>query len=193
MRNMTLAAALVAAVAFSLPALLPAQAQTTPAAPMPAPANNAAAPPMTMAPHAGMTGPGMIAPTGNHAGNSNNAANAANTNTPPENTITPPETTAALPPAMPGPGMHRVSKLIGASVVNDDNKAIGKIDDIVIGPDHRALYAVISVGGFLGIGAKLVAVPYGELKLASDNKSMTLPGASKQRLESMPKFQYSGA
>jgi hypothetical protein len=54
--------------------------------------------------------------------------------------------------------------------------------------------AVVSVGGFLGIGNKLVAVPYDQLHLGmdKDQTKITMPGASKEALKAMPTFTYSG-
>jgi hypothetical protein len=58
----------------------------------------------------------------------------------------------------------RASKVIGAGVVNDANETIGKVDDVILGTD-KASYIILSVGGFLGMGNKLVALPYEALKL----------------------------
>ena len=60
-------------------------------------------------------------------------------------------------------GDVRASKLIGSSVYNDRDEKVGSVDDIVLGKDNRADEVVVSVGGFLGIGTKLVAVPYSQL------------------------------
>ena len=56
---------------------------------------------------------------------------------------------------------YRASKVIGSTVLNDANESIGTIDDLLVSPDGKATYAVLSVGGFLGMGSKLVVVPYG--------------------------------
>lgn len=53
---------------------------------------------------------------------------------------------------------YRASKVMGASVVNDANETVGKVDDVILG-DDRTSHVVISVGGFLGVGNKLVALP----------------------------------
>jgi sporulation protein YlmC with PRC-barrel domain len=88
-------------------------------------------------------------------------------------------------------GNKRASKLIGMDVVNDKDQTIGKIDDILIDANDKAAAAVISVGGFIGIGAKLVAVPFDQLSPApNDKKSLTMPNASKESLKSMPSFNY---
>src|SRR5438067_13091633 len=60
---------------------------------------------------------------------------------------------------------YRASKVIGSSVTNDTNETIGKIDDLLVSPDGKEPYAVLSIGGFLGVGTHLVAVPYDNLKL----------------------------
>ena len=52
------------------------------------------------------------------------------------------------------------------SVVNDADETIGKIDDLLVSPDGKQPYAVLSIGGFLGMGAHLVVVPYDTLKFA---------------------------
>ena len=54
----------------------------------------------------------------------------------------------------------RAPKLVGVDVYGADNKPIGKIKDILISHDGSAKAVVIGVGGFLGIGAKDVAVPF---------------------------------
>ena len=82
----------------------------------------------------------------------------------------------------------RSSKLIGAAVVNDANESIGKIDDLLVGRSDKVLYAVLSVGGFLGVGAKLVAVPYASLQISA--KNVILPGGNKDQLKGLPEFKY---
>jgi hypothetical protein len=83
---------------------------------------------------------------------------------------------------------YRASKVIGSSVVNDANETIGKIDDLLISSDGKQPYAVLSVGGFLGMGTRLVVVPYDTLKF-SDNK-VILPGGTKEGLKMLPEFKY---
>jgi hypothetical protein len=82
----------------------------------------------------------------------------------------------------------RASKIIGSSVVNEANDAVGKVDDIIIGEDGKTPYVVLAVGGFLGIGDKLVVLPYEQLK-AMDRK-IVMPGATKDALKDLPAFKY---
>jgi sporulation protein YlmC with PRC-barrel domain len=86
---------------------------------------------------------------------------------------------------------YRAGKLIGRSVVNDKNENIGKIDDIVI-DNNRVTYAVLQVGGFLGVGSRLVAVPYDSLTIDEGGKKVVLPGASKDELKKLAEFKYLG-
>ncbi|KQP42941.1 photosystem reaction center subunit H [Methylobacterium sp. Leaf104] len=58
------------------------------------------------------------------------------------------------------PGAMRGSKIIGLPVVGMDHVRVGSIEDVLIGDDGKVQAVVIGVGGFLGIGEKLVAVPY---------------------------------
>ena len=62
-------------------------------------------------------------------------------------------------------GAWRSSEIVGTAVYNDHDERIGSVDDLLVGQDGRISEAVLSVGGFLGIGAKLVAVPYSRLRL----------------------------
>jgi sporulation protein YlmC with PRC-barrel domain len=85
----------------------------------------------------------------------------------------------------------RASDLIGLNVKNADGNTIGEIKDLVIQNNKEVQRAVLSVGGFLGMGDKLVAVPYNELKVSrSDGKDYVTYPATKDELKAMPKFSY---
>jgi hypothetical protein len=84
---------------------------------------------------------------------------------------------------------YRASKVIGSSVLNDANETIGRIDDLLVTRDGKEPYAVLSIGGFLGMGTHMVVVRYDSLKFA-DNK-IVLPGGTKDGLKMLPAFQYS--
>jgi hypothetical protein len=85
---------------------------------------------------------------------------------------------------------YRASKVIGSNVHNETNETIGKIDDLLVTRDGKEPYAVLSVGGFLGMGAHMVVVRYDSLKFAPDNKIL-LPGGTKDGLRMLPNFEYS--
>jgi sporulation protein YlmC with PRC-barrel domain len=84
----------------------------------------------------------------------------------------------------------RASKLVGATVYNDQNQSVGTVDDILLAHDSKQPdRAIISVGGFLGIGSKLVEVSYDRLKLEANNK-VVMPNATKDELKGMKDFSY---
>ena len=86
---------------------------------------------------------------------------------------------------------YRISKLIGSAVSNDKDQRIGTIDDIIIGRD-RVLFAVLQVGGFLGLGGRLIAVPFKSLVIDHPGGKIVLPGATRDELKKLPLFKYLG-
>jgi PRC-barrel domain len=72
----------------------------------------------------------------------------------------------------------RAPKLIGVAVYGPDNKKIGTITDILIGHDGAARSVVIGVGGFLGMGTKDVAVPFGALQWRTESRNVPTEPAS---------------
>lgn len=84
----------------------------------------------------------------------------------------------------------RSSKVVGSSVVNDSNEAVGKVDDLIVMPNDKAPYAVLSVGGFLGMGSKYVVVPFSSFVIR--DKRLVLPNATKDSLKSLPDYTYNG-
>jgi hypothetical protein len=87
---------------------------------------------------------------------------------------------------------YRVSELMRSTVVNDRDERIGMIDDFIIGGDDRVLFTVLQVGGFLGLGGRLVAVPHDSLLLAdtAGKLKIVLPGGTREALEQLPEFAY---
>ena len=75
------------------------------------------------------------------------------------------------------PAGFRASKIIGTSVLDDANENIGKVDDLLVLQGGPA-FAVLSVGGFLGLDSRYVAVPYDSL-VFNDNKIL-LHGSTKE-------------
>ena len=84
---------------------------------------------------------------------------------------------------------YRASKLRGATVVNSKSEKIGELDDLIVGKD-RVLFGIIQVGGFLGIGSHLIAVPYESLQISEAGKRVVLPGATKEHVKDLPEFKY---
>jgi sporulation protein YlmC with PRC-barrel domain len=84
---------------------------------------------------------------------------------------------------------YRASKLLGSDVYNTEGEKIGSIDDFIVGGDNEISFAIISVGSFLGLGGRLVAVP-ATLFTSNEKNEIVLPKASKEDLEALPAFKY---
>ena len=83
---------------------------------------------------------------------------------------------------------YRTSKVVGSTVVNEMGETVGTIDDLIVTPADRVPFAVLSVGGFLGVGTKYVVIPADALKIRDDK--MLLAGATKESLKALPEFTY---
>ena len=77
---------------------------------------------------------------------------------------------------------YPASELFGREVINDVDEPIGRIDDLLI-RGAQVAFAILSVGGFLGIGAHRVVVAFGDLLI--DDDEVVLPGATKEALKRM--------
>lgn len=97
-------------------------------------------------------------------------------------------TTTTTTTAQPLQYDFAASKLIGKKVVNSQDEDVGSIDDVIVGQDEKVSHAVIAVGGVLGIGKHLVAVPFDELQMQGDH--VVYSTATKDQLASMPQFHY---
>lgn len=84
---------------------------------------------------------------------------------------------------------YRMSKLLGSTVINDKNEKIGTLDD-VIADKKQVNFAVLQVGGFLGVGGRLIVVPYESLAIDDNGQKITLPGASKEELKKLTEYHY---
>jgi sporulation protein YlmC with PRC-barrel domain len=78
-------------------------------------------------------------------------------------------------------GNWRASKLAGLSVYNDKNESVGSINDLLTDKSGNIKAVVIGVGGFLGVGEHLVAVPFDKVKFVTEPVAYTgaagAPGA----------------
>ncbi|QQO16505.1 PRC-barrel domain-containing protein [Bradyrhizobium diazoefficiens] len=75
-------------------------------------------------------------------------------------------------------GEWRASKMSGLKVYNDSNENIGSINDLLMDKSGNVKIAVIGVGGFLGMGEHLVAVPYEKLKFVNEAVAYTGTGGA---------------
>ena len=81
---------------------------------------------------------------------------------------------------------HRVDNMIGKSVVNAKGDSLGTVKDFVLDDQGRINFAVVSHGGFLGIGATKVLVPYEALSF--DGKGHFALNMTKDQLAAAPRF-----
>ena len=105
---------------------------------------------------------------------------------------TPP--TASASPAAYG-GFLLGTKIVGSHIMNLQNQDIGTIDDLVVNPDTgHVRFAVLGVGGFLGLDATKVIVPWGAITLkknAPGSAPSYVIDATKDKLEKAPRFDAS--
>ncbi|WP_454630801.1 PRC-barrel domain-containing protein [Bradyrhizobium cenepequi] len=73
-------------------------------------------------------------------------------------------------------GNWRASKMAGLNVYNDSNESIGSINDMLMDKSGNIKGVVIGVGGFLGVGEHLVAVPFEKVRFV--NEPVAYTGAS---------------
>jgi sporulation protein YlmC with PRC-barrel domain len=80
-----------------------------------------------------------------------------------------------------------ISTLLNRAVLNDEGETVGDLDDLIISPRGKVERAILSVGGFLGIEAKLVAVPFRPLKVTEFG---IVYNVTQQELKNRPAFSY---
>src|SRR5918993_365029 len=86
----------------------------------------------------------------------------------------------------------RASALVGARVRNSVGGTLGEIDEIVIpSGDRDDMLVILSVGGVLDVGDKLVALPYDDLRVSPDGDTFYLDRTEEQ-LKAAPAFTYDG-
>jgi PRC-barrel domain len=81
-------------------------------------------------------------------------------------------------------GWSAKKQILGKDVYND----AGEINDLIVTPDKALSYAIVGVGGFLGVGEREIAVPVGKFK--QEKGKIVLHGATKEALKAAPKFEY---
>ena len=88
-------------------------------------------------------------------------------------------------------GQWLASRFVGQAVTNQAGQNIGDINDLLFDKTGRIATAVVGVGGFLGMGEKSVAVPFGSLAFTTDatgKRVVTIP-FSKEQLQAAPIFE----
>jgi sporulation protein YlmC with PRC-barrel domain len=70
-------------------------------------------------------------------------------------------------------GDWRASKVVGLKVYNDNNESVGTISDLLMDKSGNIKAAVLGVGGFLGVGEHLVAIPLEKIKFSNEPVAYT--------------------
>jgi sporulation protein YlmC with PRC-barrel domain len=84
----------------------------------------------------------------------------------------------------------RASRLVGERIRNAEGDTLGEIEEIVIpSPDHDDMLVIVSVGGVLDVGDKLVALPYDDLRVSPDGNTFYIDRTETQLTEA-PAFTY---
>ena len=85
-------------------------------------------------------------------------------------------------------GWSAKKQILGENVYNDAGDKVGEINDLIVMPNKALSYAIVGVGGFLGVAEHEIAVPVGKMKL--EKGKITLTGATKEALKAAPKSEY---
>lgn len=85
-------------------------------------------------------------------------------------------------------GWSAKNQIIGKTVYNEGGDSIGTVEDLIVAPDRAVTHAIVGAGGFLGLGEHDVLIPVEQFEFENDR--LTLPGATKETLESLPVFEY---
>jgi putative membrane protein len=84
-------------------------------------------------------------------------------------------------------GEISIEEVLGSTVVNSAGEEVAEIEDIVLDANQK-YYAILSVGGFLGIGDKKVAIPLDQLQLGEDQVYL-MSAQTEEQLEEMPEYE----
>jgi sporulation protein YlmC with PRC-barrel domain len=95
---------------------------------------------------------------------------SAQTQSPPTTSPSPPTATKpTAPKTSPGEAGNKVNPLIGLAVFSSDGSKVGTVSSVNAEPDGKVKAVHFRTGGFLGFGAKLVAVPEGKFTRSGEN------------------------
>ena len=84
-------------------------------------------------------------------------------------------------------GLFRSSAVVGSTVQDLEGKDAGKIEDLLVDSRGDVAYAIVSFGGFMGIGDRLYAVPWNAVILDRDKRTVHVD-VRKETLERAPSF-----
>jgi sporulation protein YlmC with PRC-barrel domain len=88
-------------------------------------------------------------------------------------------------------GGMSANAVIGTKVKNSNKDTVGSVEDMYVDSSGNIKTVVLSVGGFLGVGSKDVAVKWSDLKQTRDGKDLVLTTSlSKDELKALPDYKY---
>lgn len=99
-----------------------------------------------------------------------------------------PSTTNPSPSVAAVPRLVTGSAIIGTDIKNPADETIGEIDDVVVDADGKIVSVIVSVGGFLGMGTRHVAVPWSDLRF-DRARDVALLNMTKDQLKSAPEYK----
>lgn len=88
-----------------------------------------------------------------------------------------------------GGGDLRASELLGRRVLDAEGEEVGEIEDLIVSPGDETVTAILSVGGFLEVGSKLIGVPYDELRVSPGGEDFYL-AMSAEEVEAQPEYRF---
>ena len=99
--------------------------------------------------------------------------------------------------AQEGMAPLQATQLLDADVTNRQDEEIGEVVELILSADGRVEEVVLSVGGFLGMGERLVALPFADVEIVFEDPSDPEEGdvnvvvdATRETLEAMPAVEY---
>jgi hypothetical protein len=85
-----------------------------------------------------------------------------------------------------GAVIARAAAVIGMPVRNGKGERLGTVDDLLISANWQVDNVLVSVGGFLGVGGRVVSIPLKEFRISAD--ALVLPSGRREQLEKLPVF-----
>ena len=86
-----------------------------------------------------------------------------------------------------GPVITRAEAVIGLPVRNGKGERLGTVDDLLISANWQVDNVLVSIGGFLGVGGRVVSIPLQEFRITAD--ALVLPALNRERLDKLPAFE----
>lgn len=79
------------------------------------------------------------------------------------------------------------SKLVGKELYGANNEKVGEVDNVLMGPNNQANSVLVDIGGFLGMGAKTVAIPVSQLRAEGDR--LVAQNLTKEQARNMQEYK----